>query len=132
MWRAVAAGISVIVATASGVVTALATTHPSQGLWAALAVVVIVGAVLQAVVTYGDRRRAGRVSASGAGSVAVGGSAGEIRTRMRGNYGSPAASDDQDGVTASGPGAVGIGGDARGPVSTDVTGGEIGKHDDQA
>jgi hypothetical protein len=132
MWRAVAAGISVIVATASGVVTSLVTTHPSRGLWVALAVVVIVGAALQAAVTYGDRRKAGRVDVSGAGAVAVGGSAGEIRTRVRRSHGSPAIPDDQDGVIASGPGAVGIGGDATGPISTDVTDGEAGQHDDQA
>lgn len=132
MWRAVAAGISVIVATASGVVTALVTTHPSRGLWVALAVVVIVGAVLQTAITYGDRRKAGRVDASGAGAVAVGGSAGEIRTRARWSHGSPAVPDDQNGVIASGPGAVGIGGDAKGPISTDVTGGEVRQRDDQA
>jgi hypothetical protein len=130
MWRAVAGGVSVIVAAASGVVTALVTTHPSRGLWVALGVVVIVGAVLQGAVTYGDRRKAGRVSAPGAGAVAVGGSAGEIRTKVHGSYGPPAVQG-QDGVTASGPGAVAVGGDA-GPVSTDVTGSETKRHDDQA
>jgi hypothetical protein len=121
MWRAVAAGISVILATASGVVTALVTTHSSRGLWVALGVLVIVGAALQAAASYGGRRRPGRVNASGVGAVAIGGSAREIRTRVHGSHVPPAAPDDQDGVTASGPGAVGIGGDAAGPVSTDVT-----------
>jgi hypothetical protein len=68
MWRAVAAGISVVVAAASGVVTALVTTHPSRGLWVALGIAVIVGAVLQAAVTYGERQRRRRVDASGAGA----------------------------------------------------------------
>lgn len=110
-------------ATASGVVTALVTTHSSRGLWVALGVLVIVGAALQAAATYGERRKLGRVRASGAGAVAIGGSAREIRTRAHGSFVSPARPDDQDGVTASGPGAVGIGGDATGPVSTDVTDG---------
>lgn len=123
MLRAVAAGISVIVATASGVVTALVTTHSSRGLWVALGVLVVVGAALQAAATYGERRQPGRVQASGAGAVAIGGSARPIRTRVHGSFASPAKPDDQDGVTASGPGAVGIGGDAAGPVSTDVTDG---------
>jgi hypothetical protein len=121
MWRAAAAGVSVIVATASGVVTALVTTHSSRGLWVALGVVVIVGAVLQAAVTYGERRKPQRVDASGAGAVAIGGSArGAIRTRVHGSLGPEAVSDDHAGVAASGPGAVGIGGDAAGPVSTET------------
>ena len=75
-------------------------------------------------VTYGEREKSRRVEASGAGAVAVGGSAREeIRTRVHGTV-SPAEPDKRDGVTASGPGAVGIGGDAAGPISTDVTGDE--------
>jgi hypothetical protein len=64
MWRAVAAGVSVVVAAASGVVTALVTTHPSRGLWVALGVVVIVWAVLQAAVTYGERRKPQKAEAA--------------------------------------------------------------------
>lgn len=123
MWRAVAAGVSVVAAGASGVVTALVTAHSSRGLWVALAVLVIAGAGLQAAVTYGERREP-CVAASGAGAVAVGGSApGGIRTRVRGSHVPAAVPGDPDGVIASGPGAVGVGGDV-GPVSTDVTGGE--------
>ena len=122
MGRAVLAGISVIVATASGVVTALVTTHSSRGLWVALGVLVIVGAALQAAASYGERRKPGRVNASGDGAVAIGGSATrKISTRVRGSHVPSAMPGDQDGVTASGPGAVGIGGDASGPISTDVT-----------
>jgi hypothetical protein len=133
MWRAVAAGASVIVAAVSGVVTALVTAHPSLGLWVALGIGVIVGAILQAAVSYySDRGKAQRVDASGAGAVAVGGSARKIRTRVQGSRAPAAAPGERDGVTASGPGAVGIGGDAAGPISTDVTGGELEQRGDQA
>jgi hypothetical protein len=72
MWvrRAVAAGVSVIVAAVTGVVTALVTSHPSLGLWVALGLAVIVGAILQAVVTYGESVKSRRVQASGAATVA--------------------------------------------------------------
>jgi hypothetical protein len=60
------------------------------------------------------------VEASGAGAVAVGGSArGAVRTRVRGRQAPPAERGERDGVVASGPGSVSVGGDA-GPVSTDV------------
>jgi hypothetical protein len=103
------------------VVTALVTSHPSRGLWAALAVLVIAGAGLQVAVTYSERRGR-RVAASGPGAVAIGGSArGKIRTRVHQSHATATApADDQGGVTASGPGAVSVGGDAR-AVSTDVT-----------
>jgi hypothetical protein len=87
---------------------------------------------LQAAVTYGERGRPDRVSAFGAGAVAVGRSAGEIHTRVHGRYIPAAESGERDGVAAMGPGAVGIGGDATGPVSTEVTGGESKRHDDKA
>ena len=64
MWRAVAAGVTVVVAAASGVITVVVTTHPSRGLWVALGVMVIMGAVLQAAVTYGERRKPQKVEAS--------------------------------------------------------------------
>jgi hypothetical protein len=123
MWRAVAAGVSFIAATASGLVTALVTAHSSWGLWVALGVLVVVGAVGQAAVIAGERRSARRISASGAGAVAVGGSAGEIRTRVRGEAAAAGAPGGES-VTASGPGAVGVGGDAEGTISTDVSGPE--------
>jgi hypothetical protein len=123
----------VIAATASGVVTALVTAHPSRGLWVALGVAVIVGGALQAAVTYNERETSRRVNASGAGAVAVGGSAQEeIHTRVHGKHPSAAVSDTRDGVTASGPGSVGVGGDTAGPISTEVTKGEGSAADDQA
>ena len=120
MWRALAAGMSVVVAGAVGVVTALVTAHPSAGLWVALGVLLVVGGVLQVLVVARDRRSSRAVTASGAGAVAVGGSAGQIRTRVRGDPG-PAGRPDGDGVAAAGPGSVAVGGDAAGPVSTEVT-----------
>lgn len=119
MWRAIAAAVSFVVAAAVGVVTALVTAHGSAGLWSALGVLVVVGAVLQAVM-IGRERASGRVAAFGAGAVAVGGSAAEIRTRVRGHAGSPGQAGEQD-VAAAGAGAVAVGGEAAGPISTDVS-----------
>jgi hypothetical protein len=111
----------VIAASLIGIVTALVTTRPSQGLWIALGVLVIVGAALQAAVTYSARDKSKRVQASGVASVAIGGSARrEIRTRVHGNHVSPVELDARDGVAASGPGAVAVGGDAAGPISTEL------------
>jgi hypothetical protein len=121
MWRAVAAGVSAVLAAAGGVLTAFATQHSSLGLWVALVALVVLGGVLQAAVTVGDRRSRRRVVASGPGAVAVGDSAGEIHTRAEGTHSPPAALGG-GGIVASGPGAVSVGGDATGPVSTDVTG----------
>jgi cytochrome c biogenesis protein CcdA len=123
LWRVAASGISVVVAAVIGVVTALVTTRSSWGLWVALGALVLLGAVLQATVTRGERRSSSKVSASGAGAVAVGGSAGEIRTRVRGKTGDAEPSQ-ADGVAASGSGAVALGGDSTGPISTDVAGSE--------
>jgi hypothetical protein len=121
MWRAIAAGISVVVAGASGVVTGLVTAHPSRGLWVALGVLVVVGGVIQAVITVAPRRSP--AAALGSGAVAVGGDVkAEIRTRVQGMTGSFQDVPDKGGVVASGPGAVGVGGDVSSPVSTDVTG----------
>jgi hypothetical protein len=120
MWRAVAAGVSVVVAGASGVVTGLVTAHPSAGLWVALSVLLVVGGILQVAVARGDRQSSRAVTASGTGAVAVGGTAREIRTNVRGGVGT-GRQPDGDGVTATGAGSVAIGGDATGPVSTDVT-----------
>jgi hypothetical protein len=119
--RALAAGVSFVLAAAVGVVTSLVTAHSSPGLWTALGVLVCVGGALQGAVTVNERRAAARVTASGAGAVAVGGSAGKISTRVEGSHGS-AAAPGGDGVSASGLGAVGVGGDVTGPVSTEVTG----------
>jgi hypothetical protein len=123
MWRAVAAGVTVVVAGASGVVTALVTAHSSAGLWVALGVLLVVGGVLQMVVVAGDRRSSRDVTASAAGAVAIGGSAGEIHTRVQEGFGPAGRPDsDRDGVAAAGPGSVAVGNDAAGPVSTEVTG----------
>lgn len=110
-----------IAAAVTGVVTALVTAHPSRGLWVALGVVVIVGAVLQVAVTYGGHEKLRRVEASGAGATAIGGSAQqEIRTHVYRKHASSAVPDGRDGIVASGPGSVSVGGDAAGPISTEV------------
>lgn len=120
MWRAVAAACSVIVASVSGVVTGLETTHSSWGLWTALAVLVLVGALLQGAVSYWEGRPR-PIAAVGPGAVAIGGSGYRaVRTRVRIRSVPAPVSDDRDGVIASGAGAVSIGEDAIGPVSADV------------
>jgi len=121
VWRAIAVGLSVILATISGVVTSVVTQHPSRGLWVALGVLAVVGAALQAAVTVADRRSSRRVVASGPGSVAIGGSAAEIRTQVRGSAGRHQQHPHGD-VVASGPGAISVGGDTSGSISTEVTG----------
>ena len=127
MRRAVMVGVSVLLASVSGVVTALVSAHPSTGLWVALGVVVVVGALLQAAITYSEGSERRGVRASGAGAVAIGGSAqGEIRTRVTGGGLERGPEGAENGVTASGPGAVSIGGQVAGPVSTDVAGTESG------
>ena len=114
------AGLSVVLAAVSGVVTALVTAHPSRGLWVGLGVAVVAGAVSQAAVTLGERRERGKVKASGPGSVAIGGSArGRITTRVVGGGVPHGVPGDQEGVIAAGPGSVSVGGDA-GQISTDV------------
>lgn len=124
MWRAAAAGVAFVLAAASGLVTALVTQHSSRGWWVALAVLVLVGGVLQAVASFVPRRSSA-AAATGAGAVAVAGDVkAEIRTRVRGAVGSSQDIPSSDGVTATGPGAVSVGGEVSSPISTDVTGTE--------
>lgn len=110
-------------AAVSGVVTTWATAHSTLGLWVSLAVLVIIGAALQVWVTLAERDQPRRVEASGPGAVAIGGSAAEIRTFVRGSHDTVAVRDDGDGIIASAPGAISIGGNAAGALSTDVTDG---------
>jgi len=70
----------------------------------------------------GSAKSGGIVAATGAGAVAVGGSAGEIRTQVRGVTDPRAGKVPTEAIVASGPGAVSVGGDLTGPVSTDVSG----------
>jgi hypothetical protein len=80
--------VAVVAAVVSGVVTALVTAHSVWGLWVALGVLVVVGAVLQVAVVAWRRRSERRapsmsqVTATGPGSIASGGSIkGTISTR---------------------------------------------------
>jgi len=123
VWRVIAAGVSAVVAAASGVIAAVAAVRPDLGLWVGLGVLAAVGAGLQMLITAGERAGQRRVVASGAGAVAVGGSAKGIRVRVRAEQ-QPEGVAGEDGVIAAGPGAVSVGGDAAGPVSTDVTNAE--------
>jgi hypothetical protein len=125
MVRALAAGAAFVAAAVIGVITALVAARPSLGLWVALGVVVVAGGALQAAASVADRRSRHRVRASGDGAVAVGGNAGEIRTRVRGfgraTLPSAEMAGDEGDVAAPGRGAVSIGGNADGPIGTDVS-----------
>jgi hypothetical protein len=86
LWRAVMAGVSVVVAAVTGVVTALATAHPSRGLWAALGAAVVVGALLQVAVTYGEHRKPNH-DADSPSADAVTSQGGKYRVDLRGSQG---------------------------------------------
>jgi hypothetical protein len=121
--RALMAGISAAVAAIIGVVTSLISAHPSSGLWAALAVAIVLGGSLQAIVTYGDGRGKGKdsVQASGAGAVAIGGSASSVSTHVSGRHNSAGQIGSGHGVSASGPGSVSVGGNASGYISSEIS-----------
>jgi hypothetical protein len=130
MVRAIAAGAAFVAAAVIGVITVLVAARPSLGLWVALGAVVVVGGVLQGAVSAADRRSGRRVRASGDGAVAIGGNAGEVRTKVRGpgRATPPSAkmAGDEEDVAAPGRGAVGIGGNADGLIATDVSDTESG------
>ncbi|MGW9024714.1 hypothetical protein ACWGQ5_10845 [Streptomyces sp. NPDC055722] len=122
MGRAVAAGLSVVVAAASGLVTNVVTERRGIAWWVGLVVLVVVGALLQGWLSLKERAEPS-VSASGPGAVAVGGtSRGPVETRVSGvSAGQPRTAGDT-GVSASGPGAVAVGRDVEDAVRTDVQG----------
>lgn len=117
--RAIAAGAAFALAACCGVLGALVAAAPSVGLWVALGVLVIAGAALQGVVTASEHRLRHRVVASGAGAVAVGGSAQAVRTKVH-RIADASAEVEMGEVVASGPGAVSIGGEATGPIETEI------------
>lgn len=118
--RGVAVALAVVVATASGVVTNLATDQPSWSLWTALIVLVALGTSIQLYLTYSPSPGSHtEVAAVGPGAVAIGGSSqGEITTRAAGTASSPPQSNAA--VAAHGPGSVAIGGDNESSVQTNA------------
>ena len=125
MWRSVAAAVAFAVAAISGILAAVAANNKSMGWWVALGVLVLMGAILQGIVTTVEPRR--RTVASGAGSVAIGGnSTAAVHTSARGVVESDAKPVGD--TAASATGAVSIGGDSSGEVSTDVAGPESWKN----
>jgi hypothetical protein len=88
-----------------------------------LAVIVIIGAALQIYLTVHERESTARTVASGAGAVAVRGSAGTIRTFVSGVDGGETDASSEAEVSAAGPGAVSVAGDAK-EISTRVTRGK--------
>lgn len=117
--RVVAVSASVLVAAAIGVVTNVLSDSWSLTWWLALGGLVVLNLVLQLILNPPGRKNP-TVDASGAGSIAVGGSSSApITTKVRGtgNAQPPSSVD----VTASGAGAVAIGGDAEGEIRTDVS-----------
>jgi hypothetical protein len=110
--RGVAAGIAFILAAGSGVVAAFIAAQPSWGLWVALAVLVILGGIMQGIASLSERHSRSRVLASGAAAVAVGGSARSVRTRASGTHVPPESTTENAEITASGPGSVSVGDNA--------------------
>lgn len=117
MWRAFAAAVAFAAAALSGVLAAVVANDKSLGLWIAVGVLIIIGALSQGIVTAFEPRR--RIVASGAGAVAIGGSSSAtVQTRSRGDAGGRTKAEGD--IAASAPGAVSIAGDSSGPVSTDA------------
>lgn len=116
--RATMAGLSVAVATASGVVTNVVSGHPGASWWVALGVLAVIGVAAQGALSLAEGR--GRPATAGAaGSVRIGGSSrGPITTRVRGMAAEPVPPDGE----VLGLGAVCVEGDAHGGIRTDVTG----------
>ncbi|GAA3009323.1 hypothetical protein GCM10020229_21220 [Kitasatospora albolonga] len=122
MRRSIAAAATVVVAAGTGIVTNVATDSPSAGWWVALGVLVVLGGILQVYLTTSSGGPV-PVTASGPGSIAIGGKAtGALKTKVRGA--STAASGPAPapgGVSATGAGTIAVGEGAEGPVETDVT-----------
>jgi len=117
MWRATAAAIAFAAAAISGVLAGLMANDKSLGLWTATGTLIIIGAVLQGIVTIAEPKR--RVAASGRGSVAVGGnSSAAIQTQAQRD--AQHKSEPDGDITASGSGSVAIGGDSSGTITTNV------------
>jgi hypothetical protein len=115
--------ISAVAGAGAGVITNVVTAHPNLALWIGLGVLVIAGVGSQVWLSTLDGSPV--VAASGAGSVAVGGSVkGGIRTRVSGRGSVVAVPGDLGGVVAGGAGSVSVAGDVEGPVNTDVRGRE--------
>ncbi|MBO1413443.1 hypothetical protein [Streptomyces sp. FH025] len=126
--RAIATGVAAVVSTATGLIINVVTDNGSLAWWVALGAFVVLGAVLQVLIGRWESD-SGTVSASGPGSVAVGGSShGAIRTKVRGTTAPPPGGGGSgtsgtfgtSGTNAGGAGAVVVQGDAHAPIETDV------------
>ncbi|MCO5999689.1 hypothetical protein [Actinoallomurus rhizosphaericola] len=121
MMRGAAAAGTVAVAAAVNVATGMLTQHWAVAWWLTTGVLVLAGGGLQAWLTVRERP-AGRVVASGDGSVAAGDSVKGVSTTVtRPGPGGGRRVDPGDGVSASGLGAVAAGGQIE-DVHTRVTG----------
>jgi hypothetical protein len=117
--RALGAGASVVIAAATGLVTNIVTEKPLWGWCIGLGALIIIGVAVQVWLSLGQSS-AMQVNATGAGSVAIAGSAkGAVRTHVSGSAQDPSTAKAEQGILAHGPGSVAIGGDA-GTVETDV------------
>lgn len=109
-----------MVATASGIVTNIATDQASLAWWVSLGTLLVVGVTAQIWLTSTEGQNQS-VTAAGAGSVAVGGSAqSTIRTRVRGYAQQTPPTGTSEGTTAGAPGSIAVGGEAIGDLSTDA------------
>jgi hypothetical protein len=116
--RVVVPSVSVLVATGSAIVVNVLTTNWAWVWWPVLGVLVVLNVLL--LVRFAPAANPGDVTASGAGSVAAGGSIhGNVKTTVHGSAGA-APAPGPGGVTASGPGAVAAGQDIVGDTTTDV------------
>lgn len=118
--RASLAAVSVVVATAAGIVTNIATDEPNIAWWVTLGCLLLLGALTQVGLTLFEGRSSD-VTAAGVGSVAVGGTTrGSVTTHVQAT-GQQSSTSMVGGINAQGPGSIAIGGEALGDVSTDVT-----------
>lgn len=118
--RSLAAGGSVLIAAAIGVVTNIATDQEGLAWWVALGALLIIGVGTQVWLISNESQQA-NITALGKGSVAVGGSThGSVSTRARGSAHPSSPETTQNGITSQGPGSIAIGGEARGDLTTDV------------
>lgn len=124
MKRGLVAGASVVIAAGIGVVTNVATDRTGLAWWVSLGALLLIGVATQIWLTASEGQQA-TVTASGHGSVAVGGSTHRtVSTRARTSAPPTAISDAGAGINARGPGSIAIGGEARGDLTTDAEGAE--------
>jgi hypothetical protein len=117
--RGAAAAAAVVVAVLTGIVTNLATERWTWVYGTALAALTVTGIALQIMISRSPDSSGSQVTASGSGSVAIGGSAsGRISTRSTTPAAPAGKQIPSQGVQASAPGSVAVGGDSTANITT--------------